>query len=227
MPVLEGTILPFAGAVVPNGYLPCDGTAVSRVVYKQLFLVVGTTWGAGDGMNDFNVPDLRGRTLIGEGQGPGLSLRKLGTQNIGTERVAIQPAELPSHSHAAGNLVSHASATGVSISGQGDHGHVTDHSGAHQHRNSIGKGNDGPTDVLDAIGLHLSRTTTAAMDVNVPPGSVDGNHHHTIPHSGGHNHTLHDPGHGHQISGSTANYGAGSQHENMQPAAVVNWIIKH
>ncbi len=64
-----GTILDFAGSVAPNGYLLCDGSAISRTDYAGLFAVIGTTWGAGNGSTTFNVPDLRGRTAIGAGTG--------------------------------------------------------------------------------------------------------------------------------------------------------------
>jgi len=60
-----GMIAPFAGAAVPNGWLLCDGAAVSRTSYAALFAVISTTYGAGDGTTTFNLPDLRGRVAIG------------------------------------------------------------------------------------------------------------------------------------------------------------------
>lgn len=81
----NGTILPvlppgmlrwFAFAQSrPNGWLYCDGAAVSRTDYAALFVVIGTHYGAGDGVNTFNVPDARGRTLVDNGTGSGLSAR--------------------------------------------------------------------------------------------------------------------------------------------------------
>lgn len=58
-----GVIYPFGGSnkKVPDGYLPCDGRAVSRTQYSALFNVIGTSFGNGDGINTFNVPDMRGR----------------------------------------------------------------------------------------------------------------------------------------------------------------------
>ena len=64
---LLGSIVPFAGAAAPTGYLLCDGSAISRTTYSELFAVVSTTWGIGDGSTTFNVPDLRGRHLKGTG----------------------------------------------------------------------------------------------------------------------------------------------------------------
>lgn len=54
-----GFIKTFAGATPPEGTLLCDGSAVSRQTYKELFAAIGTTWGEGDGANTFNLPDLR------------------------------------------------------------------------------------------------------------------------------------------------------------------------
>ena len=54
-----GTISPFGGSVIPNGYLLCNGQAVSRTTYAELFAVIGTAFGKGDESTTFNVPDLR------------------------------------------------------------------------------------------------------------------------------------------------------------------------
>lgn len=53
-----GTIIPFAGNSVPQGYLLCDGSAISRTDYGLLFAVIGTIYGAGDGNSTFNLPNL-------------------------------------------------------------------------------------------------------------------------------------------------------------------------
>ena len=60
-----GVTLPFAGRYAPDGYLLCDGRAVRRDVYSRLFGVIGTTYGSGDGMWTFNIPDYRGRVPVG------------------------------------------------------------------------------------------------------------------------------------------------------------------
>jgi microcystin-dependent protein len=97
MPV--GMVVPFAGAEPPEGFLRCDGAAVSRGTFANLFAVVGTVYGAGDGATTFNVPDLRGRVPLGMGAGTGLSDRALGTKG-GEEGHVLTTGELPSHSHA-------------------------------------------------------------------------------------------------------------------------------
>jgi len=63
MPV--GTVMAFAGAVAPIGWLLCNGQAVSRLDYADLFALVDLTYGFGDGSTTFNVPDLRGRVAVG------------------------------------------------------------------------------------------------------------------------------------------------------------------
>ena len=63
--VPPGTIVAFAGKSPPEGWLLCDGAPVSRSMFFDLFAAVGTGWGAGDGVNTFNLPDLRGRFLRG------------------------------------------------------------------------------------------------------------------------------------------------------------------
>lgn len=64
-----GMIADFAMASPPTGWLNCDHSAVSRATYAALFAVIGTTWGAGDGVNTFNLPDFRGYVRMGSGQG--------------------------------------------------------------------------------------------------------------------------------------------------------------
>ena len=63
----SGLISAFGGAVAPTRYLICDGSAVSRTTYANLFAAIGTAWGSGDGSTTFNLPDLRGMFLRGAG----------------------------------------------------------------------------------------------------------------------------------------------------------------
>lgn len=82
-----GAMLPYAGASAPTqtiggvaAWLLCDGTAVSRTTYADLFALIGTTYGTGNGSTTFNLPDLRGRVPLGAGTG---------AQNGGTGTGAI------------------------------------------------------------------------------------------------------------------------------------------
>src|SRR5688572_13958247 len=61
-----GIAVPYAGSSAPTDWLLCDGSAVSRTTYANLFAVIGTTYGSGDGSTTFNLPDLRGRTVAGK-----------------------------------------------------------------------------------------------------------------------------------------------------------------
>lgn len=66
-----GTILDFAGATPPEHYLLCNGQAVSRTEYAELFALLGTTWGVGDFKTTFNVPNLQGKMTISAGTNAG------------------------------------------------------------------------------------------------------------------------------------------------------------
>lgn len=66
-----GTVVAYGGAVAPSGWLLCDGQAASRTSNKALWDAIGTSFGAGDGVLTFNVPDLRGRFVRGVDHGAG------------------------------------------------------------------------------------------------------------------------------------------------------------
>ena len=93
-----GMIIWSAQAETPADWLACNGAAVSRTSYAELFAAIGTTFGVGDGSTTFNVPDLRGRGMIGSGTGSGLTARTQG-QSGGAETHVLSPTEMPSHSH--------------------------------------------------------------------------------------------------------------------------------
>lgn len=79
----SGMLMPYAGATAPTGWLLCYGQAVSRTTYADLFSVVGTTYGAGDGSTTFNLPDLRGRAIAGKDDMGGTSANRLTNQTGG------------------------------------------------------------------------------------------------------------------------------------------------
>ena len=66
-PIPTGAVLPFAGHTAPEGFLLCDGSAVSRITYAKLFEVIGELYGKGDGSTTFNLPDYCEATLVGAG----------------------------------------------------------------------------------------------------------------------------------------------------------------
>ena len=62
-----GSYIPFGGTVIPTGWLLCDGRAVSRTDFADLFAVIGTAYGSGDGSTTFNIPDMREAVPKGAG----------------------------------------------------------------------------------------------------------------------------------------------------------------
>lgn len=93
----SGAILQYAASTAPTGWLLCDGTAVSRVDYADLFAVIGTTYGTGNGSTTFNLPNLKGRVPAGRdaSQTEFTPLGKTG----GAKTHTLSVAEMPSHTH--------------------------------------------------------------------------------------------------------------------------------
>lgn len=107
--VPAGTIISSMATTVPEGYLYCNGQAVSRSVYARLFAAVGTASGNGDGSTTFNVPDLRGMFLRGQndgsGQDPDAGSRTADNAggNTGDNVGSQQSHVFASHNHGGGN----------------------------------------------------------------------------------------------------------------------------
>lgn len=92
-----GEIRCFGFNFAPIGWALCQGQLMSISQNTALFSLLGTMYG-GDGRTTFGLPDLRGRTPMGMGQGPGLSQRDQGEQ-AGTETVTLVQGQLPAHNH--------------------------------------------------------------------------------------------------------------------------------
>lgn len=110
-----GDIIATAKSTASTGFLLCDGSAVSRTTYADLFSAIGTTYGSGDGSTTFNVPDMRGRSPVGVGTGAGGGASGTGLPSggsaltavsratwLGAETHALSVAELASHRHSLG-----------------------------------------------------------------------------------------------------------------------------
>jgi microcystin-dependent protein len=92
-----GEIRMFAGNFAPRGWAFCDGQLLAVSQNDALFSLLGTIYG-GDGRTTFGLPDMRGRIPLHQGEGPGLSPRRLGSKG-GAEKETLTVNQLPSHSH--------------------------------------------------------------------------------------------------------------------------------
>ena len=92
-----GTIKLFAGDNAPTNYLICDGSAISRETYSTLFSVIGTKYGIGDGATTFNIPDLRGKFVVGLDSND-TDFDNLG-ETGGEKEHTLTIDEIPSHNH--------------------------------------------------------------------------------------------------------------------------------
>lgn len=176
IPSTSGTLIPsgslimFAGSTAPVGYLVCDGAAISRTTYADLFGVIGTTYGVGNGTTTFNLPDLRGRGAIGVGTGAGLSARALGGTG-GAETVTLDSTMIPSHTHT-GTTASNGSHS-HSIT---DPGHVHSQTTINDDYNNSGANPPGfSADSAGSVTWNNINSSTTGITVN-----SDGAHTHTI-----------------------------------------------
>jgi microcystin-dependent protein len=225
-----GTILTYAGASAPAGWLVCDGSAISRSTFAALYAVVGTTYGAGDGSTTFNVPDARGRTIMGAGVGAGG-----GTSGAsGTAPAAGQTLTNRVRGAWAGDerseQHSHTNTLTNATTGTSGHTHTT---GNHQHPSpwpvNTGGGTNGPgmlpwnTPVFGISGTSVNYPNTGLISISGSATAqtqypyLTGNPE-TLPASGGPSAT--------QTVGITnvnANSGTGA---NLPPILVTTVIIK-
>lgn len=92
-----GAISPYAGSIAPTNWLICDGSAISRTTYADLFDAIGTTYGAGDGSTTFNLPNLKGRVAVGKDSSQ-TEFDTLG-ETGGEKTHTLTINEMPSHKH--------------------------------------------------------------------------------------------------------------------------------
>jgi microcystin-dependent protein len=137
--VNTGLIVPWGNNSTPSGFLDCDGTAVSRSTYANLFTVIGTTYGVGDGSTTFNLPDLTDKVVIGKS--PSKALASTGGANeVATSgnitgsvgNTTLDTSTIASHSHSMkrsgssnfpGDNGSPSSKSSSSTGGGGGHSH--------------------------------------------------------------------------------------------------------
>lgn len=97
MEVYMGFISAFPWNWPPAQWTECQGQLLAIQQYSALYALLGTNFG-GNGVNDFGIPDLRGRQVVGMGQGPGLTYRNIGN-SFGSEHVTLTSNNLPPHTH--------------------------------------------------------------------------------------------------------------------------------
>ncbi|CAF5094052.1 unnamed protein product [Rotaria sp. Silwood1] len=203
--ILTGEIRLYSGdrTVLPAPWLLCNGSAISRKEFSELFRVIGINYGSGDGIHTFNLPDFRGRVPVGvdELQVNITEIGRLGS--IGGQamhRLTID--QIPPHQHSAGSLST--SSSGAHLHSIYDPGH--DHGGKTGNSGPVGTGSWG-----------------------MPPkgyGSDQSFHSHTIP-MGKTGITINSAGsHDHMVNiGQTGSVGLGQKFSLMQPYQTVNYII--
>lgn len=204
-----GMIRMFGGPSIPPGWLVCDGTAVSRTTYAALYAAIGTYWGAGDNINTFNLPDLRGRSPLGyvniaTGGITGRGFASLG----GEEYHVLSVGELAYHAHGVtdnghGHPGSVDTGHGHGIN-DGGHAH-TYYSGAVSPPINMGGGGNSWT----ASGTSPASTSTNGTGISIQTGRAAL----AIANAG--------TGIGIQANGGNAG------HNNMSPFAVMYFIVKY
>jgi len=102
------TIVPWSSASVPTGFLECNGQAVSRSTYSDLFAIVASTYGGGDGSSTFNVPNLQDNVAVGKSNNKALAstggantvaVTPAGNISGSTANASLSTGQLASHSH--------------------------------------------------------------------------------------------------------------------------------
>lgn len=170
--VPTGTILAFGGVTAPRGFLICDGSAVSRTTYANLFAVIGTRYGAGNGSTTFNLPKLNDGSFV----------RGVAPSAVGTKYSASLPpltaSSAGAHTHTRGTM--DITATGIPSSAYSPtvEWQCT---GALYRLNSGQRGAEDADHKINAhygIGFQASRSWTGATSSN-------GAHTHTVTNSAG------------------------------------------
>jgi hypothetical protein len=217
-----GAIKPWTAAAAPDGYLLCNGAAVSRSTYADLFAVISTTYGSGDGSTTFNVPQLQGKMPQGY---DGNTYNLAGTGGANTVTVAV------TNNQAASNATNQS----VTITGSIDNTSLTTAQLAnHTHRLVCGAPNPfGGPSIGRYTGIQTGTHATQSnangpFDFVSQPSQKNNCLNEVIGSGTGHNHS-------HTLSGTlTGNIttsltgtvtAAGTN--SFSPFVVVNYIIKH
>ncbi|WP_341272113.1 phage tail protein [Stenotrophomonas maltophilia] len=190
---IPGQVIMFAGKTAPSGTLLCDGAAVSRTTYAELFAAIGTLYGAGDGKTTFNLPAMLEGTVVTHTQKPetvgtATSGEVIGhahgasSASAGTHSHTITVAGGGAHSHGASAAAAGDHAHNTWTDSQGHHAHTggTSASGDHQHISPFGDQMPYPWGQYgnrDQVG---TRASGVDQDNSWPLTNPAGNHAHTF-----------------------------------------------
>ena len=201
-----GAIKPWTKTTAPSGYVLCDGAAISRTDYADLFAVISTTYGAGNGSTTFNVPDLQGKMPQGYESG---NYAMAGTGGANTVTVSVTNNQ----------GVSLTNNQSVTVTGSIDNTSLTEAQlASHKHELNGQYESTGP-------GLQNNRLCLASRAFDITPQSeVMDNAGSGTGHN--HSHTLAGTLTG-TITGTLSGAVTASGTNTFSPYVVVNYIIKH
>ena len=201
-----GSIIIYSGYIIPNNWLKCDGSQLLVNDYFNLYTIIGNLYGGNNHI--FNLPDLKGKTIIGVGNKYYLGL------NGGEEVHVLTIDELPTQ-----KLIGK-----TNISGDHNHNEFTGINGEHTHKlnsnindyglihKSIGTNNT-VNNLSLTTGIDFPDLLSKPLNLEI---NNSGSHNHTINYDGNHEHTI-----------ITEPIGSDYPHNIMQPYIVMNYIIKY
>ncbi|MBR9914013.1 MAG: tail fiber protein [Algicola sp.] len=251
-----GAVFAFPSATLPTGYLSCDGSAVSRNTYAELFAVIGSTYGNGDGATTFNLPDYRGEFLRGLDNGSGTDPDAATRTDRGDGVVGDVVGTKQIFSNVQHDHQIDAPATNSMASGTHDHytlGYTltTNYSGNHNHSGNVSGTTYASGSPVQVPYREVTVEDPSTFDADIiirelRPGSgfqsvSSGSHSHNFNTSfttnigGNHNHNINVPvrstntagNHLHSIDIPTFTSGAQGGNESRPTNVNVIWCIKY
>jgi microcystin-dependent protein len=161
--VNTGIVVPWGTASIPSGFLLCDGTSYATASYAALFAVIAYTYG-GSGAN-FNVPDLRDRTVVGVSSANSKSLaQSIGANTVtptgniagSTGSTTITENQIPSHSHSQAIMGGIFTALSGMCMGNGNGGNTGSTGGGQSHNHTLSANFAGTANSVLQPGLVLN-----------------------------------------------------------------------